>query len=170
MDHIRDKGDSTLRESIEEGKGVGIPDGPFQADSEMDIPEQDTNEPDMNEQYPETVAEHPVVENMELPVAEHPVVEDLDEHVHPPETGICRYPQHQRRPPDTIELGTIIRYLSVRECSVVAYFYLLPVRMRSGRLVFSVSSLPRCTCHVLLNLLYYIPDLQTCRDCMATSL
>ena len=100
MDHIRDKGDSTLRESIEEGKGVGIPDGPYQADSEMDIPEQDTNEPDMNEQYPEMVAEHPVVENMELPVAEHPVVEDADEHVHPPETGICRYPQHQRRPPD----------------------------------------------------------------------
>eukprot|EP00731_Ephydatia_muelleri_P010784 Em0005g1370a len=44
----------------------------------MDIPEQDTNEPDMNEQYPETVAEHQVVENTELPepVAEHPIVED----------------------------------------------------------------------------------------------
>ena len=55
VDHIRYKEDSTLRESIEEGKGVRIPDGPFQADSEMDIPEQDTNEPDMNEQYPEMV-------------------------------------------------------------------------------------------------------------------
>lgn len=78
---------------------MGIPDGPFQADSEMDIPEQDTNEPDMNEQYPEMVAEHPVVENTELPepLAEHPVVEDVDEHVHAPETGIRRYPQHQCR-------------------------------------------------------------------------
>ncbi|KAL5502704.1 hypothetical protein EMCRGX_G009519 [Ephydatia muelleri] len=82
VDQIRDKGDSTLRESIEERKGIGIPDGPFQADLEMDIPDQDTNDPDMNEQYPETVAEHPVVENTELPekVAEHPVVEDVDEH------------------------------------------------------------------------------------------
>ena len=102
MDHIRYKGDSTLQESIEEGKGVGIPDCPFQPDSEMDIPEQDTNEPDMNEQYPETVAEHQVVENTELPepVAEHPIVEDTYEHVHAPKTGVRRYPQYQRRPPN----------------------------------------------------------------------
>ena len=45
VDHIRDKGDSTLREGTEEGKSFGIPDGPIQADSAMDIPEQDTNEP-----------------------------------------------------------------------------------------------------------------------------
>ena len=45
--HIRDKGDSTLREGIKEVKGFAIPD-----DSEMGIPKQATNEPSMNEQYP----------------------------------------------------------------------------------------------------------------------
>ena len=88
VDHIRDKGDS-IQESIEEGKGIGISDGPFQADSEMAIPEQFTNEPDMNEQYPEMVAEHLVVENTELP---KPVAE-LSNGRHAPETGIFRYPQ-----------------------------------------------------------------------------
>ena len=39
--------------------------------------------------------------NTELPeqVAEHLVVEDIYEHVLVPETGICQYPQRQRRPP-----------------------------------------------------------------------
>ena len=99
VDHIRDKGDSTLREGTEEGKSFGIPDGPIQADSAMDIPEQDTNEPYMNDQYPGRVAEYPAVENTELPepVAEPPVV---NEHLPAPETGIHRYPQRQRRPPD----------------------------------------------------------------------
>eukprot|EP00731_Ephydatia_muelleri_P002089 Em0001g2089a len=99
VDHIRDKGDSTLREGTEEGKSFGIPDGPIQADSAMDIPEQDTNEPYMNDQYPGRVAEYPAVENTELPepVAEPRVV---NEHLPAPETGIHRYPQRQRRPPD----------------------------------------------------------------------
>ncbi|KAL5509164.1 hypothetical protein EMCRGX_G004476 [Ephydatia muelleri] len=99
VDHKRDKGDSTLREGTEEGKSFGIPDGPIQADSAMDIPKQDTNEPYMNDQYPGRVAEYPAVENTELPepVAEPPVV---NEHLPAPETGIHRYPQRQRRPPD----------------------------------------------------------------------
>eukprot|EP00731_Ephydatia_muelleri_P000635 Em0001g635a len=99
VDHIRDKGDSTLREGTEEGKSFGIPDGPIQADSAMDIPEQDTNEPYMNDQYPGRVTEYPAVENTELPepVTEPPVV---NEHLPAPETGIHRYPQRQRRPPD----------------------------------------------------------------------
>ena len=58
----------------------------------MNIPEPVTNEPDMNEQYPEMVGKRPVVENTELPeaVAELSVVEDTDKQLHAPETGIHR--------------------------------------------------------------------------------